>query len=86
MFQGKSIRVQALDDGLVELCFDREAESINKLDTRTVRELLQAVEQIAKDKTVQGVLITSAKEVFIVGADITASGSPGRKRNWRRMC
>jgi len=74
MFQGKSIRVQALSDGVVELCFDRQGESINKLDSRTVGELLEAVTLIGKDATVRGVLVSSAKDVFIVGADITEFG------------
>ncbi len=74
MFQGKSIRVQALSDGLVELCFDRQGESINKLDTRTIAEVLEALTAIGKDAAVRGVLITSAKDVFIVGADITEFG------------
>ena len=74
MFQGKSIRVQALGDGLVELCFDRQGESINKLDARTVAELLEAVTLIGKDASVRGVLVSSAKDVFIVGADITEFG------------
>ena len=75
MFQGKFIRVQALDDGLVDLCFDRRGEAINKLDAAAVAELLEAVSLIAADRTVRGVLITSAKDVFIVGADITEFGS-----------
>jgi 3-hydroxyacyl-CoA dehydrogenase / enoyl-CoA hydratase / 3-hydroxybutyryl-CoA epimerase / enoyl-CoA isomerase len=74
MFQGKSIRVQALSDGLVELTFDRQGESINKLDARTVGELLEAVTLIGKDANVKGVLVSSAKDVFIVGADITEFG------------
>jgi len=75
LFQGKSIRVQTLDDGLAELCFDRESDVINKLDRRTVGELGQAVAAIAAWPAVTGVLITSAKDVFIVGADITEFGA-----------
>lgn len=74
MFHGKSIRVQALGDGLVELCFDRQGEAINKLDARSVAELLKAVTTIGTDASVRGVLISSAKDVFIVGADITEFG------------
>jgi 3-hydroxyacyl-CoA dehydrogenase/enoyl-CoA hydratase/3-hydroxybutyryl-CoA epimerase/enoyl-CoA isomerase len=74
MFQGKSIRVQPLSDGLVELCFDRQGDAINKLDTHTVAELLAAATSIGADSAVRGVLISSAKDVFIVGADITEFG------------
>jgi 3-hydroxyacyl-CoA dehydrogenase/enoyl-CoA hydratase/3-hydroxybutyryl-CoA epimerase/enoyl-CoA isomerase len=74
MFQGQSIRVVPLADGLVELCFDREGDAINKLDRRTVAEFARAVSAIGADGSVRGVLITSAKDVFIVGADITEFG------------
>ena len=74
VYQGQSIRVQALDDGFVELCFDRDGDVINKLDARTVRELGEATRVIAAKAGVRGVLVTSAKSVFIVGADITEFG------------
>lgn len=71
MFKGKSIRTQPLEQGLVELCFDREASAINKLDQSSMDELLQAVTSIAAQPGLRGVLVTSAKEAFIVGADVT---------------
>ena len=75
MFQGESICVLPLDDGLVELRFDRRGDAINKLDARTVDEFRQATERIAAEPGVSGVLVTSAKDVFIVGADITEFGA-----------
>ncbi|MDB5899704.1 MAG: fadB [Ramlibacter sp.] len=74
MYQGKSIRVSAIGDGFVELCFDRAEEPINKFDARTVAELKEAVAVIAASPGLRGVLATSAKEVFVVGADITEFG------------
>lgn len=71
MYQGKSLRVQELGDGFVELCFDRESEAINKLDKLTVRELGEAVASLGGYPGLRGLLVTSAKDVFIVGADIT---------------
>lgn len=70
MFQGNSINVQRIEEGFVELCFDRREDSINKFDERTLHELADAVGSIAGDGTVRGVLITSAKKTFVVGADI----------------
>lgn len=75
MFQGQSIRLLRLQDGLVELCFDRSGESINKLDVRTVAEFKQAIALIAAAPAVRGLLVTSAKDAFIVGADITEFGA-----------
>lgn len=75
MYQGQSIQLRRLDEGFVEMCFDRQAEAINKLDKRTVAELRQAVDLIAATAGVRGVVVTSAKDVFIVGADITEFGA-----------
>ena len=70
MYRGETIRVSALHDGFVELCFDRAGDPVNRFDSRTVAELGQAVAVIAAAPGVRGVLATSAKDVFIVGADI----------------
>lgn len=76
VFQGKSIRVLALAEaGVYELVFDREGESINKLDDRTVNELRQAMQALAAQPGLKGVLVSSSKDVFIVGADITEFGA-----------
>src|SRR5262245_66678765 len=74
MFQGQSIRVTRLPGDIAELCFDRKDDAINKFDTRTVNELRDAAEAVRKDGAVKGLLVTSAKDVFIVGADITEFG------------
>ncbi len=71
-FQGKSIRLTALDDGFVELCFDLEGESVNKFDQQTLTELREAATALAGRGDLRGLLVTSAKPgYFIVGADIT---------------
>lgn len=71
MYQGKTVRAARIADGFVELCFDREASAINKLDVLAMRELGEAATAIAAQPDVRGVLLTSAKDNFIVGADIT---------------
>ena len=70
MFQGETIRLQLIEAGVVELCFDRRDGSINQLDVTTVEELGAATEQLYRSGGLQGVLVTSAKSGFIVGADI----------------
>jgi len=74
MYQGQSIRVTKLDGGIAELCFDRQNDAINKFDARTVTELGEAGAALAKDGSIKGLVVTSAKDVFIVGADITEFG------------
>jgi 3-hydroxyacyl-CoA dehydrogenase/enoyl-CoA hydratase/3-hydroxybutyryl-CoA epimerase/enoyl-CoA isomerase len=70
MFQGQFIRASLMDEGIVELCFDGQGQSVNKLDSRTVEELGQATQAIRSAGSARGVFVTSAKEAFIVGADI----------------
>jgi 3-hydroxyacyl-CoA dehydrogenase / enoyl-CoA hydratase / 3-hydroxybutyryl-CoA epimerase / enoyl-CoA isomerase len=75
IFQGQTLRVTTLAGGLAELCFDRAGEAINKLDLRALDELADALAAIAKAAPApRGLLVTSAKDVFIVGADITEFG------------
>jgi 3-hydroxyacyl-CoA dehydrogenase/enoyl-CoA hydratase/3-hydroxybutyryl-CoA epimerase/enoyl-CoA isomerase len=71
MYQGKTIRALRIDNGCVELCFDRHGSAINKLDQLAISELAESVKWITSQRDVRGVLITSAKDSFIVGADIT---------------
>ena len=72
MYQGKTLRLQALGDGLAELCFDRSGESVNKFDKLSLDELRHALQEL---HDVRGLLVTSAKDCFIVGADIFEFGA-----------
>jgi 3-hydroxyacyl-CoA dehydrogenase/enoyl-CoA hydratase/3-hydroxybutyryl-CoA epimerase/enoyl-CoA isomerase len=80
LFQGKSIRASAPDaEGVIEVCFFRQGEAINKFDERTVGELREVTALLATHPALRGVLVTSAKDVFIVGADITEFGDKFNK-------
>lgn len=73
-FQGQAIQgssIQTPTGTVLELCFDLKGESVNKLNALTLSELEKAVQEIQKIPDVTGLLVTSAKDVFIVGADIT---------------
>jgi 3-hydroxyacyl-CoA dehydrogenase/enoyl-CoA hydratase/3-hydroxybutyryl-CoA epimerase/enoyl-CoA isomerase len=74
IYAGKSLRCQKLENGIAELCFDRENDAINKFDLRTVTELREAAQALAKAGDIKGLVVTSAKDGFIVGADITEFG------------
>ncbi|MCG3170331.1 MAG: Fatty acid oxidation complex subunit alpha [Pseudomonadales bacterium] len=79
-YQGKAIKVRALDGGVAELCFDRDGDSVNKFDQLTLGELQQALTLLAGTSGLRGVLITSAKPgYFIVGADIGEFGALFRR-------
>ena len=75
IFSGKAISVQATDDGIAELCFDLQKESVNKFNALTLDELKEATAAIAADTSLKGVIVTSGKPVFIVGADIMEFGA-----------
>jgi 3-hydroxyacyl-CoA dehydrogenase / enoyl-CoA hydratase / 3-hydroxybutyryl-CoA epimerase / enoyl-CoA isomerase len=74
IYSGSAISVAAVGDGIVELKLDLSGESINKLNQATLQEFDAATQAIAKDGSVKGVVVTSGKSVFIVGADITEFG------------
>ena len=71
IYEGKAITVKALESGIVELNFDLKGESVNKFNRLTLNDLRQAVDAIKADTSVTGVIVSSGKDVFIVGADIT---------------
>lgn len=74
LFDGNAIQLKPLDKGLVELHFDLKSESVNKFGRVTFAELEQVLDIIEADDTVTGVLLSSGKAVFFVGADITEFG------------
>lgn len=71
MFNGSAITVKMLENGIAEMNFDLQGESVNKFDSRTVQELGDALKELQASSDVKGLLVTSAKPVFVVGADIT---------------
>lgn len=75
MFQGKALKVSLLPDGIAELTFDLQGESVNKFNLLAVSELQQVLDQLEQASGIKGLLVTSAKDVFIVGADITEFGA-----------
>lgn len=72
IYQGQAITVKSLEDsGIAELKFDLQGESVNKFNKLTLTELREAVDALKAEKSVAGLVVTSAKDGFIVGADIT---------------
>ncbi len=71
LMQGQFIRVQTVEEGIYEVVFDRENDSINKFDQSTLLELKEAVAKLEQITDLKGVFFSSTKDAFIVGADIT---------------
>ena len=71
VYEGQSLSVKELGDGIAELCFDSKTDSVNKFDSKTLEELSEATEALRNLSGLKGVLVTSNKSLFIAGADIT---------------
>ncbi len=71
IYEGKAITVKEIEGGILQLNFDLQGESVNKFNRLTIEDLKAAVEAIQGQNDVKGVVLTSSKDVFIVGADIT---------------
>jgi 3-hydroxyacyl-CoA dehydrogenase/enoyl-CoA hydratase/3-hydroxybutyryl-CoA epimerase/enoyl-CoA isomerase len=70
LFKGQTIEIDMQDGGIAELRFERGSEAVNKLDALAFGELHRAIDAIKAAPAIKGILITSAKDTFIVGADI----------------
>ncbi|EGA65881.1 fatty acid oxidation complex subunit alpha FadB [Vibrio brasiliensis] len=70
IYQAKNLQVKELQDGIAELSFCAPA-SVNKLDLATLESLDKALDALYAHSSLKGLLLTSDKDAFIVGADIT---------------
>ncbi|WIO73031.1 fatty acid oxidation complex subunit alpha FadB [Porticoccaceae bacterium LTM1] len=70
MFESEKLAVLEREEGIVELRFDARNDSVNKFDRQTINELADALKVLKSSDNIKGLLVTSGKPVFIVGADI----------------
>lgn len=68
-YTGKTLRVEMLPSGIAQLIFDLQDSSVNKFDQATLMELRTAVAELQQAE-IKGVIFSSAKSTFVVGADI----------------
>ena len=71
VYQGNRITVTMLEDGIANMQYNAENESVNKFDTETNKQFAEVVNALEKADDVKGLIVTSSKGVFIAGADIT---------------
>jgi 3-hydroxyacyl-CoA dehydrogenase/enoyl-CoA hydratase/3-hydroxybutyryl-CoA epimerase/enoyl-CoA isomerase len=71
LFDGDFFQVLPLDQGLVELSFNTKRKTVNILSLAALNELAQAVDVVKERSGLSGLLISSGKSAFILGADIT---------------
>ncbi len=66
------MKFQVDNDGIAELTIDVTERTMNVMTPEFLADLSAAVDRIATDDAVRGVVITSAKDSFMAGADLVA--------------
>ncbi|WP_404972041.1 fatty acid oxidation complex subunit alpha FadB [Vibrio campbellii] len=70
IYQAETLQVKEVQDGIAELSFC-SPKSVNKLDLATLESLDKALDALKAHQGLKGLILTSDKDAFIVGADIT---------------
>ncbi|SQD79419.1 fatty acid oxidation complex subunit alpha FadB [Moritella yayanosii] len=70
IYQAEQLSVTLLEDGIAELKYDAKGP-VNKFDQATLQALTEAVKVLQTNSDIKGLIQTSGKGAFIVGADIT---------------
>ncbi|EGQ7830367.1 multifunctional fatty acid oxidation complex subunit alpha [Vibrio parahaemolyticus] len=70
IYQADTLQVKEIQDGIAELSFC-SPKSVNKLDLATLESLDKALDALTSHQGLKGLMLTSYKDAFIVGADIT---------------
>ena len=71
IYESSTLSVSFIKDGIAELKFDAKDGSVNKFDQQTLQSFEEAVKALQNLSDLKGVVMTSGKSAFIVGADIT---------------
>ena len=61
------------NDGIAVVTWDLEDRSMNVLNFRSLGEYGDAIKKLVADEKVKGIVLASAKDAFIAGADLTSS-------------
>ncbi|MVT54207.1 3-hydroxyacyl-CoA dehydrogenase [Bradyrhizobium yuanmingense] len=67
----KNFRIETDVDGIALVTWDIPGKSMNVIDETSGSELGSIIEQLTSDAAVKGVVITSGKDAFCAGADLT---------------
>jgi len=71
MYSGRTLSLKVIENGFAEINFDNQSGSVNKFNQETLGELQEAVDILSGAGDIRGLLLSSGKPVFVVGADIT---------------
>src|SRR5262249_7707623 len=67
----KNFTIETDGDGIALVTWDAAGRSMNVIDATVMDELVAIIEQITAEAAVKGVVITSGKDAFCAGADLT---------------
>jgi len=76
MFQHFKLDVDS--DGIALVTWDMPKRSMNVIDEATIEELAAIAARVAEDGAIKGAVVTSAKDTFSAGADLTLLETLGR--------
>ena len=66
-----NFKIENDGDGIAVVTWDLPGRSMNVIDAKVMDELSAILEQTTADAAVKGVVITSGKDAFCAGADLT---------------
>src|SRR5687767_5944006 len=65
-------------DGIALITWDMPGRSMNVIDQKVMEELGAIVDKVSTDAAIKGAVVTSGKDTFCAGADLTMLESIGR--------
>src|SRR5215475_14970233 len=74
----KHFKLDIDGDGIALVTWDSPERTMNVIDMTVIEELSAIVEQVKSDAAIKGAVITSGKDTFSAGADLTLLESLGR--------
>src|SRR5581483_10834804 len=73
----KNFKFETDTDGIALVTWDMPGKSMNVIDQSVIEELEQLVDKVANDAAIKGAVVTSGKDTFSGGADLTMLQSLG---------
>ncbi len=77
----KNFKFDVDTDGIALVTWDMPGKSMNVIDQSVTDELSQIVDKVASDAAVKGAVVTSGKDTFSGGADLTMLQGLGKAFN-----
>jgi 3-hydroxyacyl-CoA dehydrogenase/enoyl-CoA hydratase/3-hydroxybutyryl-CoA epimerase/enoyl-CoA isomerase len=70
IFHGSFLKLRTINKNILELAFDSEKQPINIFNEVTIDELSIVLSIVENQSNINGLIFTSTKRDFVVGADI----------------